>query len=122
VTSELLLPCSAFLLPKDIAVDEFQGLMAGTDCPFKSSAVIEAGGRSFRHWVHLISTMLNLKIVTQTDSAAMLYANSVLQHHVAVLAKAKSGSMVSVDMRTSEDALCQQLSNEVSGLPLFIAP
>ena len=31
----------------------------------------------------------------------MLYAHSVLQHHVAVLAKAKSGSMVSVDMRTS---------------------
>lgn len=25
-------------------------------------------------------------------------------------------------LRTSEDALCQQLTNEVSGLPLFISP
>ncbi|KAJ1473848.1 hypothetical protein T484DRAFT_1834688 [Baffinella frigidus] len=46
---------------------------------------------------------------------------SVLGHHIAVLAKAKGGSMVSVDMRSSDEALGKELCNEVSALPLFIA-
>jgi len=46
VSAELLLPCSSFLLPKDIHVDDFQKLMGSSDCPYKSSTVIEAGGLS----------------------------------------------------------------------------
>ena len=122
VSTELLLPCSSFLQPMDIMADDFRKLMSGSEAPFKSASVIEAGGRPFRHWVHLLSTLLNLKIVTQTGDAAMLYAQSVLTHHVAVNVTAKGGSMVSVDMRSSDDGLCQQLTNEVSALQLFIAP
>ena len=122
VSTELLLPCSSFLQPMDIMADDFRKLMSGPEAAFKSASVIEAGGRPFRHWVHLLSTLLNLKIVTQTGDAAMLYAQSVLTHHVAVNVTAKGGSMVSVDMRSSDDGLCQQLTNEVSALQLFIAP
>merc|ERR1712216_1040988 len=92
VSTELLLPCSSFLQPMDITADDFRKLMSGPEAAFKSASVIEAGGRPFRHWVHLLSTLLNLKIVTQTGDAAMLYAQSVLTHHVAVNVTAKGGS------------------------------
>mmetsp|Transcript_4752 Transcript_4752/g.17253 ORF Transcript_4752/g.17253 Transcript_4752/m.17253 type:complete len:1302 (-) Transcript_4752:63-3968(-) len=121
VPCEMLLPCSSFLVARAMTHDEFNSLIGSNSTPHKSSAVIEAGGRPFKHSLHLLASLLNLRVVHSMDGAACLYAMSVLGHHVAVLAKAKGGSMVSVDMRCSDEALCQQLCNEVSGLPLFIA-
>ncbi|EKX52394.1 Adaptor protein complex 3 subunit delta, partial [Guillardia theta CCMP2712] len=113
VPCEMLLPCSSFLVARAMTHDEFNSLIGSNSTPHKSSAVIEAGGRPFKHSLHLLASLLNLRVVHSMDGAACLYAMSVLGHHVAVLAKAKGGSMVSVDMRCSDEALCQQLCNEV---------
>ena len=62
-----------------------------------------------------------MRVVEGMEGSASLYAQSLQGHHVLILAKAKGGSTVSVDLRCSDEALSTQLCNEVSGLPLFIA-
>lgn len=90
--------------------------LISNECHHKNSAVVEAAGRPFKQSIALLAKLLNLALIQGQDGAASLYGVSVLGHHIAVLAKAKGGSMVSVDMRSSDEALGKELCNEASPL------
>eukprot|EP01087_Luapelamoeba_hula_P001795 TRINITY_DN1159_c0_g1_i1.p1 TRINITY_DN1159_c0_g1~~TRINITY_DN1159_c0_g1_i1.p1 ORF type:complete len:1290 (+),score=270.56 TRINITY_DN1159_c0_g1_i1:148-4017(+) len=122
VDFELVLPCSAFIIPTKVSLDQFAELLT------KSTGSSLVGGLSLATTVidfsskssdassalRAIQTLLHVEPVEIQGSSGSYYGKSVQDHHVLVLAKSKTGNTVAVDIKCSDATLGSSLTSEIN--------
>jgi hypothetical protein len=104
-----------FLMRKTISSEAVQSMVAAGALPFVSKCVTN-NVKDLSNVHSSLGTILHLKLVEVINSDATLYGESVESDKILVLVKAKSTSSVSVEIRSSNQALGSNLIKEVKAI------
>jgi len=107
----IVLPCSAFVMPVKISIENFTDLLQGADCAFLSSTKIK---KDFQSTLSLLSSLLHVALIELKNNTATFYGKTIQEHHIAVYVKDKNDSFVQIDLKSSDSTLASSLISEIS--------
>ena len=114
---KLALPCSAFLLPVQISIDEFAMLLECGELDKSGETSVEVG-MSFEEVLSKIGFQGRFFLVEQVVSSATLHAMSVLQQRVALMVKFVAGTAgknkLIMTAKSADSALTGPLLEEIT--------
>ncbi len=118
---ELTFPPSTFIQPIKLSPDFLMGILdpSGTVGPSLQTAstnVTLSEGHDLVQSLIAMQTTLHVEVVERTPTAVSFYGRSLQELHVIVLAKIKSPSSFSVEIKSNNGTLASSLIAEVNAL------
>ncbi|CAF0909312.1 unnamed protein product [Adineta ricciae] len=111
---KLNLPCSQYLRRKTLHSDAFADLMNSGTLTSQSNVNISTGKPNFTSIINTICQSYRLTVVDNVNSAASLYAETILGHPVALLIKStNSPSNISINGKSTEAHFLSNLLEEI---------
>ncbi|CAF1088166.1 unnamed protein product [Rotaria sp. Silwood1] len=111
---KLDLPCSQYLRKKSLDSDAFAELMSSGTLTSQSRANISSSSQDFSSLINTICQTYRLTVVDKINSAASLYAETILGHPIALLFKStNSQSGISIDGKSTETHFLSNLIEEI---------
>lgn len=109
------LPCYIFMTPATISSEQINQHISSGSLAFSSSGQLNLKvPRPFEEAAQILASLLRLRLIETIGTTATMYGRSVQDHHVFVLCKGVSKNQISMDIRSSSDALASSLVTEAT--------
>ncbi|UJR09107.1 hypothetical protein I4U23_013354 [Adineta vaga] len=111
---KLNLPCSQYLRRKNLASDAFTDLMSSGTLTSQSNINLSSSNQDFTSILNNICQSFRLTVVEKINSAASLYAETILGHPIALLLKStNSPTNISINGKSTETHFLSNLLEEI---------